>query len=58
MRDKGSNCFVIPANNHKGCAGPGSSPVVVLNNTTGWIPARATARCILSPSKGRNDETI
>ena len=32
---------VVPADNHKGCAGPGSSPVVVLNNTMGWIPASA-----------------
>ncbi len=31
--------FVVPADNHKGCAGPGPSPVVIPDNTMGWSPA-------------------
>ena len=46
---------VIPADNHRGCAGPGTSPSSRIELTTGWIPARATARSILSMSNGWDD---
>jgi hypothetical protein len=33
--------FVIPANNHKGCAGPVIQSIQVLKNTVDWVPAFA-----------------
>ena len=41
LRDKRSNSFVIPANNHKGCAGPESSPSYWSVSREDWVPASA-----------------